>query len=87
MAKDSKLNIRINSSLKEAVEKILMQLGLTTSEAVTALFYQIKMQRGLPFSIHIPNEKTLKAIEETEKGEGLTEYENVGNMVKDSKNR
>jgi len=35
------------------------------------LFYrQVIAQRGLPFELHVPNEKTMKAIENSRQGKG-----------------
>ena len=62
MSKTATVRTRIERSLKREVEGILAQLGLTASEAVHLLYRQIKLQRGLPFDIRIPNDLTAHAL-------------------------
>lgn len=73
----AKINARINPHLKETAEKILFKVGLTPAEAIRLLYVQICCNRGLPFAVKIPNEETLRAIEETEQGIGLIESNNL----------
>ena len=51
---------RVNGELKKDVEYILSGLGLTMSDAINALFSQIKLQHGVPFDIKVPNKITKK---------------------------
>jgi addiction module RelB/DinJ family antitoxin len=56
--KTATIRTRIEPSLMREVEDILAQLGLTASETVHLLYRQIKLQRGLPFDVRIPNALT-----------------------------
>ena len=67
MSKTATVRTRIEPSLKCEVEGILAQLGLTASEAVHLLYRQIKLQRGLPFDIRIPNDLTVRALTASKK--------------------
>ena len=67
--KTAAINARIAPDLKEDVESILARLGVTTTQAITMYFEQIRMNKGLPFSVRIPNEETLQAMREAEAGE------------------
>ena len=58
MARTAQINTRTEAELKEEVEGILKSLGLSTSEAINIFFRQIKLRRGLPFPVEIPNEET-----------------------------
>jgi|GEM_PF-2292516 len=49
--KTAAINARIAPELKDDVESILSRLGMTTTQAITMYFEQIKMKRGLPFSV------------------------------------
>ena len=49
--KTAAINARISLELKDDVESILSCLGMTTTQAITMYFEQIKMNRGLPFSV------------------------------------
>jgi DNA-damage-inducible protein J len=65
--KDTSVRVRVDSHLKKEVVNILNRLGLNMSEVVNAMFAQIKLQKGVPFNVRIPNKTTLKAIEAVEK--------------------
>lgn len=54
MAKDTTVRARIEPELKNNVESLFRELGLTTSEAITLFFKQVELNRGLPFPIGLP---------------------------------
>ena len=92
MPSDAKIQARIDSSLKEEGERILADLGLTTTEFVRMTFRQLVMQRGVPFDVRIPNEETRQAIEEAREGIGTrkmtfeefkAEYRGYANEVRE----
>ena len=58
------INARIKPELKADVEAILSQLGITTTQAITMFFEQVKMNKGIPFELKIPNAETLEAMED-----------------------
>jgi DNA-damage-inducible protein J len=60
MSKTATIRTRIEPSLKSEAEDILAQLGLTASETVQLLYRQIKLHRGLPFDVRIPNALTTR---------------------------
>jgi DNA-damage-inducible protein J len=60
----------LDPKVKEEAEEILKKLGLSVSKSFELFYRQVIVQRGLPFELHIPNEKTMKAIENSRKGKG-----------------
>ena len=54
MAKSANLYIRIEPDVKEQAEKILEALGIPASNAISMLYKQIILQRGLPFEVKLP---------------------------------
>lgn len=62
------MNARIEPSLKTQAEGILLQVGLTSAEAIRLFYKQICLNKGLPFSVKIPNKKTIAAIKEAKIG-------------------
>jgi len=66
MAKISTVRARIEPELKAEVEKLFKQLGLSTTEAINLFYRQIKMRKGLPFDVVIPNKTTEKVFKETD---------------------
>ena len=53
MPKDASINARVDKRLKSKAEKVLRQVGLSTTEVVTMLLHQIVLRQGLPFNARI----------------------------------
>ena len=70
--KTSIINARIKPELKGDVEQILLKLGITTTQAITMFFEQIRLNRGIPFSLQLPNEETIQAMKDARKNKDLT---------------
>ena len=73
MTKNTTINLRVNSDVKEQAGKILEKMGLTFSDAFNLMLHQINIQRALPFEVvaygHTPKPETIALIERIEKGE------------------
>jgi DNA-damage-inducible protein J len=82
MRKSAMIRARVEPGLKEEVEEIFRELGLTTTEAITLFYHQVKSRRGIPFEIAIPNEITLETAKKTDAGEELNEYANLDEFRK-----
>lgn len=53
MAKTAVVTTRIEPELKQEVEEVLAELGISTSQAVLLYFKQIVRQRGIPFTLEL----------------------------------
>jgi DNA-damage-inducible protein J len=62
MARAGYLNTKIDESLKEEVHAIFHDLGMTPGNALTLLYTQIKLHRGFPFEVRMPNAETQAAM-------------------------
>ncbi|MCL7489219.1 MAG: type II toxin-antitoxin system RelB/DinJ family antitoxin [Desulfobulbaceae bacterium] len=60
----------IDPEVKKEAETILKSLGLSVSNAYELFYRQVIANRGLPFELKVPNEKTMKAIENSRQGKG-----------------
>ena len=60
----------IDPEIKRQAEAILKKLGLSVSNSFELFYRQVIAHRGLPFDLSIPNEKTMKAIQNSRKGKG-----------------
>lgn len=60
----------LDPEIKKEAEKILKGLGLSISKSFELYYRQVIAQRGLPFELHVPNEKTMKAIDDSRQGKG-----------------
>ena len=83
MSKTAMIRARIEPSLKDEVEKLFQRLGLTATSAINLFYRQVKLSKGLPFDVKVPNKTTRKTFEKTDKGADLTRYKNLEDMFKD----
>ena len=77
MSKTTMITARVDPKLKREAEKVLRNLGLTTTQAITLFFNQISLRKGLPFAVSLPNTETAQAIDEALAGVDLHTAESV----------
>ena len=77
MSKTTMVHARVESDLKTDTEKIFKKLGLSTTEAIAVFFSQVRLRKGLPFEVKIPNKTTLETFKKTDAGLELNEYESM----------
>lgn len=82
MPRTAQINARTDRELKIEVEAILKRLGISTSEAINIFFRQVQLRRGLPFSVEIPNEATMKVFRESDERKDLVECKDADDMFK-----
>jgi len=75
MPKTAVISTRIDPDLKHNAERVFKDLGLTVSQAITLFYRQVDLQRGLPFSVRIPNETTKRALEEARTRHNLESFD------------
>ena len=72
MSRAAMIHARMEHELKQDVEGIFKELGMTTTEAVTLFYKQVKMRQGLPFAVEVPDE-ALERWQRDEINQGLEE--------------
>lgn len=82
MAKTSMITTRVESAVKKNAEKVFKRLGMSTTEAISIFLSQVKLRKGLPFDVKIPNKKTLQAMKDADEGKNLNTYESLGDFFK-----
>lgn len=71
--KTDSIHCKVEPELKTAVDNILSELGLNTTQAITLFYRQIALKHGLPFDVELlPNKTTLKTMQKTDEGQELT---------------
>lgn len=78
--KSAIVRARVEESLKADVEIVLAKLGLSVSEAIGLYLVQIKLKRGIPFEIKVPNGVTLKTFKDTDANRNLVRCKNAKDM-------
>lgn len=66
MSKTGYITARIEPKLKAAAGRVLTQVGVSTSDAITIFLRQVVLHRGMPFDVRVPTAETRRAIEELE---------------------
>ncbi|MCI5195948.1 MAG: type II toxin-antitoxin system RelB/DinJ family antitoxin [Candidatus Electrothrix sp. AW5] len=82
MEKTATIQARINPQVKKDAQKILNQLHITMSEAITLYLTQITLHKGIPFEIKIPNEITEKTLRDSEAGKNLHQADSITYLIK-----
>jgi DNA-damage-inducible protein J len=80
--KTATVRARIDEKVKEDVEQVLRKLGLTVSEAISLFMAQIRLRRGIPFDVTVPNKETLKVFKDTDGRRGLKRAKDAKDMFK-----
>ena len=68
VARTSNIYTRVEPEIKEQAEKILTQLGIPMSNAITIFLRQVVMHKGIPFDMKLPQNMpvSLEALTEAE---------------------
>jgi DNA-damage-inducible protein J len=82
MTKTAMITTRVEPALKADAEKVLSRLGISTTEAINLFLSQVRLRKGLPFDVKIPNKATLSAMKDAEEGTNLTECKDADDMFK-----
>ena len=81
--KSATVRARLEPKLKQETELIFEELGINTTEAIRIFFKQVKLQRGLPFEVKIPNEITKDAILEAKARKGICSFDSSEGFFED----
>jgi DNA-damage-inducible protein J len=71
MALEATIRARCDAELKVSAEAIFKQLGITTSQAINMFLAKVKNEKGIPFELKIPNEKTAQAMKDAMLGKNI----------------
>jgi len=83
MNRTATVRARVEPDLKNDVERLLHRLGMTTTEAITMFYSQIRLRQGLPFPVEIPNTTTRKTFEATDRGEDINTFDSLEAMFEE----
>ena len=73
-AKSVNMNIRMDEITKKQAQQLFSEFGLDMTTAINMFLKQSVREQRIPFELRarIPNNETLKAIKESEKGIGMS---------------
>jgi addiction module RelB/DinJ family antitoxin len=78
MSRDTRVQFRIDSAVKDGAFAVFNEMGITPSEAVRVFFMQVQKTRSLPFSVVADD----VAAEELEPGYNAWLKERLANAVR-----
>jgi DNA-damage-inducible protein J len=82
MSKTRTVRARVEPALKRDAEAILKRIGLTASEAITLFLAQVKLTKGIPFPVRIPNAETRRALKQARARKNLETFESASAWAK-----
>ena len=81
------INIRVDEGLKKESDKIFSELGIGMTSAITIFLKAVVRNNGIPFSLEIPNQETLKSFKEADEiisgKRKAKKYSNAADLRKD----
>jgi addiction module RelB/DinJ family antitoxin len=77
VSKTATIRARVEPKLKKDAEAVLKSVGLTSSEAITLFLTQIKLTKGLPFAIRVPNKETRRAFHEARSRKNIENFDSI----------
>jgi len=80
MSKSAMVRVRLEPDLKEHVEKIFQNLGISVTQAITIFYKQVEIRNGLPFNVTLPKKETIKTFKATDAGENLVICDDANDM-------
>lgn len=64
-------NVYLDAEMKKKAQEIFKVYGMGLSDAFNMFLSQSVLERGIPFEVKIPNEKTIEAIEDARDGKNM----------------
>lgn len=80
MSHSAVIHARIDSSTKEATERILNAIGLTPTEAIRLFYRQIAMRGEFPLELRVPNRLTADTLSRADRGEDVERFASVDEL-------
>ena len=65
-------SIKVDAVAWDEAKEIFKEYNLSVTDAINIFLNKVKLTKGLPFDIKLPNDETLKAMQEVEDGIGET---------------
>jgi DNA-damage-inducible protein J len=83
MKTDEYITVRVKPEIKTGAQEILKEMGMSTSEAIDLFLTYIALEKSLPSDLHIPNETTLKAFQDSESGKNMKTFTTLDDLYQD----
>jgi len=81
--KTAEIRARVEPKLKKESMKVLKKLGLSESGGIRLLLKGLVIHQGIPFEFKVPNEETIRAIDDAEKGNTIGPSNSIEELMKE----
>lgn len=78
--KSEVVRARVDGAVKHDAEQTLAALGMNMSDAIRIFLHQLVLRHEFPVELKVPNETTLRAMQE----EPTDEFESVDELFRDA---
>ena len=75
------VHIRIDEKVKADANAAFERMGISMSDAVRIMLVRVAVEKALPFEVHVPNAKTVKAMRDADAKKGKR-YSTAGAALK-----
>ena len=83
MPKTKTVTVRLDPELKEDVESIFSELGISVSQAISIFYRQVQLHHGLPFEVRVPNAATRRALADATARRDLVRHGSTAELFDD----
>jgi len=83
MNKTATVSVRVKPEIKANAERVLDELGLSITDAITMYLQQINLRQAIPFAVEIPNADTLKVIADADAGIDVHKVDSVDDLFRE----
>ena len=68
-------NVYLDADMKTKAKAVFKRYGVSLSDAINIFLTQSVLEKGLPFEMKIPNDETIKAIEDARANIGIEQID------------
>ena len=78
-------SIKLEKENRDFAKKFFKKFNLTLSDGINIYLSKIAMDKKLPFELELPNEETMKSIEQARDGD-VSYNDSIDDLMKDLRN-
>lgn len=83
MLKTATVQTRVDPAVKQDARKVLRELNMSMSEAISLYLTQIAQQQKIPFDVRLPNKVTRKTLSDVEQGKDIHQVDSVDELFRE----
>ena len=80
-------SIKVDPVAWDSTKEIFKEYNLSVTDAINMFLNRVRLERGLPFELKLPSDRTLESIEQIKRGDvvSYTSDDPIAEMMKDLK--